>query len=402
MLFAAACAAGTGPAMAGVNVGVSVGATVGVDYNSNAYNLSSTEEAPGSGGSTDRDDFSRRASVDFRFNVGLDGTNDGPVRLQVRAGLVDASFDHFEAISHRDHDVGAILDWRPSRVFDISLETSHSSNPVEIADVGGSENSQQKEFQNRATLRVRPTPQWQIALTPGWKKSTTDLPDAPDFKLREDSGKVALDFLGAGRLVPGVAVSQAKGRYSGIEDPTRYRDRTVQATLNYTATAASTFTFAAGRTQRNTRLIEPSSDPAALAREGGDSAFTGALNFHRQLTVKTGINIAAYRYFQNYDAGVNTSVGTGISTGVTWAATAKISTSLDGGLSWSNIDDIEVEDTLVQRKDLERRLSLGVTYAFTQRFSLRGHFTRSVRTSDVDSAEYRSTAAGVDLTARLY
>jgi hypothetical protein len=389
--------------MAGLNVGFSAGATVGLEYNSNAFNLSSSEEPPdGSGGSTKRDDFSRRASIDFNFNVGLDGTSEGPITLQLRAGLVDASFDHFNLISHTDHDVGATLAWRPSRVFDISLDTSHSSDPVEIADVSGNENAQQKEFRNTATLRLRPTPQWQIALTPGWRKVTTDLPDAPDFKLREDSGKVALDFLGAGRLVPGVAFTQAKGRYSGIEDPPRYRDQTVQGTLNYTATAASTFTFAAGRTHRNTRLIEPSTDPAALAREGGDSAFTGSLNFHRQLSVKTGINIAAYRYFQNYDAGVNTSVGTGVSGGITWAATSKISASFDAGLIWSNIEDIEVDDTIVQRNDLEHRLSMSVTYAFTRRFSLRGYFSHSVRSSDVDSAEYSSTAAGVDLTAKLF
>jgi hypothetical protein len=400
-LAAAGCAAGAGPAMAGLNTGFSVGATVGVEYNSNAFNLGDAELPPGSG-DTKRDDLTRRASIDFRFNVGVDEANSGPFRLQVRAGLIDASFDHFHTISHRDHDVGATLDWRPSQMFDMSLDTSHSSDPVEIADTGGTESSQQRTFRNTATLRLRPTPQWQIAVTPGWSKSTTDLPNAPDFQLRENSGKVALDFLGAGRLVPGIAFTQSKGRYSGIDTPTRYRDDTVQATLNYNATAASTFSFAAGQTKRSTHLLEPSTDPDDLELEGSNSAFTGSLNFHRQLSVKTGLDIGAYRYFTRYGAGVNTAVGTGFNSGITWAATSKISATLDADLIWLAIDDIQVDDTFVRRKDLERRLSLGLTYAFTQRFSLRGYLARSVRTSDVDSAEFRNTVAGVDLSANLF
>ncbi len=110
----------------------------------------------------------------------------------------------------------------------------------------------------------------------------------------------------------------------GIENATRYQQQTLQGTVDYKATGLSSFTLAAGYTQRTTHLIVPSNDPVALASEGSDSAFTGALNFHRQLSVKTGINVGGFRYFQQYYAGVNTTVGAGFNVGIDWAATAKL------------------------------------------------------------------------------
>jgi hypothetical protein len=391
---------GIEPATAAIDVSAS--ATVGAEYNSNAFELSEAEAPPvESGGNAHRSDVSRRLSVNF--GVGLIGSTDGPIRVQLDANLIDAGFDRFDTISRRDHDVGVTLEWKPiQQPFDVSLKASHSRTPIQLADVVGEQATQQTALRTQGTLGLRPTPRWQVGLTPAWSEVRTPLPDAQDFKFRETSGSVSLGFLGAGRLVPGVAVTESQGRNSGIDNATRYRQRSVQATFNYAATAASTFALSLGHTRRTTRFREPSEDPADLGNEDSDSAFTGALTFHRQLSVKTGLNISAYRYFQQYDAGVNTTLGTGIGTGVTWAATAKVSATLDAGLNWATIDDVQVGDTFVQRKDLTRSYSLGVSYTLMRRVSLRSYIARSVRTSDVSSAQFNNTLAGLELTATIF
>ncbi len=206
-------------------------------------------------------------------------------------------------MTRRDHNLGGSLAWKPSKVFDISLLASENRTPVDLTDIGGEQATQQTARDVQSTLHFLLLPGLRIGLTPGWSETKTALPDAPDFRLRGTSGSVSLDFPGTGRLTPGIVVTQSSAKYSGIDNATRYHQQLVQGTLNYVATGFSTFTLAAGVAQRSTHLIVPTDDPAALANTGKTNAFTYSLNYRRQLSVKTGINAAAYRYFQQYDAG---------------------------------------------------------------------------------------------------
>jgi hypothetical protein len=291
------------------------------------------------------------------------------------------------------------LNWKPSRVFDVSMSGSQNRLPLGLADVGGDQAVQQQSRQAQGTLRLRPTPSWQLSLTPGWTETKTPLRDAEDFRLRQTTGTASIDFIGAGRLIPGMSVSQSRGRYSGVEDPTRYRDETVQGTLNYQATGFSAFSFAAGRTRRTTHLINPSDDPIALAREGTDGAFTGSASYNRKLSPKTTINLSAFRSFQQYEAGVNTTIGTGYNVGASWAATAKSSLNLNVTYVWSTIDDLPVPGGVVQRKDLVRSYSLSTTYRVTRLVSASAHVTRQIRRSEFWLDQFNGTIVGFDLIA---
>ncbi len=196
-----------------------------------------------------------------------------------------------------------------------------------------------------------------------------------------------------------LGLNGVRGRYSGIASATRYRQRNIQGTLNDQATGGSTFTLFAGHTQRTTHLIVPSNDPQALANEGSNSAFTGSLNYHRQLSVKTGVTVSAFRDFRQYDAGVNTTVGTGFTARITWAATAKVSTRLDSQYTWSNIEGLLVAGTPSQRKDLVRNYTLGIDYLATRHLSLRTYATRHIRHSNGLYAQFNNTSAGLELMA---
>jgi hypothetical protein len=377
-------------------VDLSAGASVGVAYESNPLQIGNSTTPPSTpSGDDERDSFAKRLSA----NVAAATTGKGPIDLKLQAQYAHVEFASSDTLSHSDYSLDGSLDWNPVQLFDVSLQASERRVPVGLADIGGEQARQQTTRQTTGTFRLRPTPRWQVGLASGWQRSELPQPGGGNFQLRATSGSVSLDYLGAGPVIPGVIVSESRGSYSSIVNATRYEDQTVQGTLNYRVTDFSTFSLFAGHTQRTTTLVVPSSDPLALANEGDTPAFTGRLIYERQLSPKTSFNIGAFRSFQQYDAGVNTTVGTGFSGGVNWAPTTRLSATFDSQYTWSTISGAGFAGATGERKDLVRGYSLSVNYRATRRLSLRTYFTRTMRNSTVRSALFNGTTAGLDLTA---
>lgn len=391
-LLVAVVAAGAQSARAAA-VQFTLSGTAGIEHNTNARQRPDAD-SPSSG---DRSDAAARLGV----NLGLHLGGEGPLQATVRAGLLDADFNHFDTLNHRDHDVGAMVVWRPIELFDLNVDTSQTREPVNISDTGGVETTQQTVRRATGTLNLRPTPQWELGVSPIWSRTRTPLETAGDFELREDGGQLSIAFIGAGRWIPSISASRLEGRNYNIENGTRYRDRIIEGTLGIQATEASSFRLAIGQTRRSTSLVDSATDPQALAIEGSDSAITGSLDLFRRLTAKTSLNLTAYRRVQQYDAGINTAVSTGVVAGVAWAPTQKISVTLDGGFNWESIDDMQAGSLLVQRKDFVRVFAAGVTYAPMRRLSLRSYVSRNIRTSNVQSFRFNNTIVGLELTASV-
>ncbi len=392
ILLAAACAQ---PALAAVDL--SAGVSVGGQYDTNARQLANIESPPPAEGTIARDDASLYVSTNVAARIG----GEGPLRAQVQANYSHFESMRLETLSHDDYSFSASMDWRPSQVFDLSLQATQNRLPLGLADVGGTESAPQTTRSVQGTFRLRPVPSWQLSLTPGWIESETRLQGAEDFRLSEKNGTASIEFLGAGRLVPGVAASYSDSEYSGVADATRYTQRTVHGTLSYRLTDVTSFGLAAGQTWRSTHLRDSTGTPGGAANEGTDSAFTGSLSFRRQLTVKTAVNLNVFRNFQQYDAGVNTSIGTGFSAGVSWAATAKVSTSLDAAHTWSTIENVPFGGISTERKDLLRTYSFGVSYLATRAVSLSATVARNVRRSEIWTDQYNSTTVGMSLSVRF-
>lgn len=381
--------------MAALNI--TAGVSVGTEYNTNAFDLNHFETPPN--GDTDRGDFSKRLSANF--GVEFVGAKDGPVKMELRGSLINADFGRFDTISRRDHDLTGRLEWKPNKLFDVALEAAHEREPVELADVGGTDATQQTGRRVQGTLGLGFIPNWRLALTPLWREVSTPLLDAPNYTFTERSGTAALQFLGIGRLMPGVSFTQSHGRYTRVETPSRYDQHSIQGTLNYAATAASTFSLSIGRDSRTTRVMGRPGDVEVLIREFQTNALTGSLGLHRQLTAKTGFNITAYRRFDLYDAGVNTTVNTGLTSGINWAATPKLSATVDAGLEFSNIELPQFGSTSSERKDLVRTFSMALTYQVARRVTLRSYVIRRVRNSEAWSAQFNNSIAGLELTANF-
>jgi len=395
MLPLAICVAGTGPAMAAVDL--SAGATIGTSHDTNVYQLSGIEPPPLDENGADRSDTTRHLSAFGAVRFG----SSGPLNLRLNANYSRVESEASEGLDRGDYSFGGALEWKPSQVFDVSFEALQNRLPLGLADVGGTEAAQQRARSATARLQIRPTPRWQVGLSPGWSETRTPLPDAEDFRLREKTAEVSLDFLGAGRLVPGIAAIGRWGRNAAIENATQYRERSLQGTLGYAATGLSTLALSAGYTRRTTSLIVPSTDPVAQDFEGTNSAFTGSLNFNRQLSVKTSLYASAFRYFEQYDAGVNPSVGSGLAVGATWSPTSKITVDVDTGLVWSSIEGATGIVGDKRRNDVVRSYTMSVDYSATRLLSVRAHVTRMIRRSEIWTDQFNSTVAGLELTASI-
>ncbi|MEO8315997.1 MAG: hypothetical protein ABI645_14540, partial [Pseudomonadota bacterium] len=367
-------------------------------HDSNVFDVSSREPTPlAASDIPNRDDRSMRYTANIAAGTG----GQGPLQMHLNAQYTEVDYSAIDSLDHGQYAYSGGLEWKPVPAFDASLIASQTRAPLSFADFGGTQTVLQTTTQAELTLRVRPTPRWQIGLTPpGWRNTKTPLQSAQDFKLDEKTYRGTVGFLGAGQLVPGLSATHTRGKNSGIATATRYGEDTVQGTLDYKATGFSTFTFAAGRTQRSTRLIVPATAPQPPATT--TSGFTGSIGYRRQLSVKTAFYFNANRSFQQYDASVNPTVSTGFTTGLDWAATPKFSMSVDTSFAWSDIQDLPIAGTISNRSYLVRSYTTNARYQMTQRFSLRTYFTRSMRNSGrTYSDQYNGNVAGLELSAKI-
>lgn len=395
IILAATAMALMRPAMAEIDL--TGGVSVGSQYDTNARQLANIEQAPADDdGNRKRDAVSMFASANVAAKLG--GT--GPLR-----GQALASYNHSDyfgqgqgSLSHDDYTIGLNLDYKPGQVYDVSVQASQTRAPIGLADVGGISSVEQTATNAQGTFRVRPTPRWQLSLSPGWSETKTPLAQADDFRLTTKTSTASIEFLGSTQLVPGLGATRSESSYSGITNATRYSQESAFATLNYKVTALTNFNLSAGKTWRDTDLRDPSGNPTAGALAGKDSAFTGSLGITRQLTPKTGVNVSAFRNFQQYDAGVNTSIGTGFSVAVNWAATARFSASLGTAYTQSVIDGVAFGNTTMERTDLVRSYSLGMNYRATRMVTVNSSVTRNVRRSEVWVDQYNGTVGALTVS----
>lgn len=385
---------GSGTATAAVHL--TGGVAVGVEEDGNPLQLNNEQLPPSA---TSFNDSRGDTAIRTAANAGIATVGAAPIQLQLQTLFTHLAYDRFKTLDRTDYTTNGLATWKPIQLFDLSLQGSDIRAPVVLTDIGGDQSRQQTNRLVEAALRVRVTPRWQLGFRRGWRRQDLPQPGTQDFQLREDINTGSLDFLENARLVPGIQFVDSSGTYSGILNATHYHQQSIQGILAYKLSDFSTFTLVAGRTQRDTRLITPTSDPLALANQGTRPAVTGSLVLQRRVTVKTNLRLSAFRDFQQYDLGVNTTVGTGFTAGVTWAGTARLTVMADTQFTWSTISAIQVAAFIGDRNDLTRSFTFNTKYLVTQRVSLRGYLTRTLRNSTVRAGLYSGTIAGLELSA---
>jgi hypothetical protein len=399
LLLAATCVAWSATATAAADF--SAGASVSFEHDTNPIELGTNEaHVFDPDGKSDLDDTSRS----WGANVGLILDGSGPLRLNLQALYSHTESARFDRLGHDDYSVGGSLAWKVSRAIDVSLTAEQFRAPIRQSEAGGDRATQRTTHHVASTVQVRPTPRWQLSVSPSWNRVDLPLESAPDFVYRETGGNVALSYVG-GRISPGVMVSESRSRNSGIGGATKYRQQTIWGTLNYSVPNFSTLSLSVGRTKRTTDVIEATTDPDLQQAEGADSGISGSLGYQRRLSVKTSVNINGYRNFQQYDAGVNLSVNTGFSVGVNWSPTERISVAVENNNSWSTVDELPEPGAPAtvpgKRKDLLRSYSVSMGYLFAKRVSVGVNVARRIRRSEVWTDQFNGTIVGLSLSAKL-
>jgi hypothetical protein len=173
-------------------------------------------------------------------------------------------------------------------------------------------------------------PHWRIETGAVYYELKSPLPDnpldpastaAPDFALRESTGRVGVKYTTEAKFSVGLEGSYGEGRFSGITDAPDYQTTTGDLTLGYKATEIDDFGAHIGYT----RL---SSDETTV------NGFSGDLSYLRHLSALTSIKLEGFRRMAGYLAGADAVVDTGAGGELTWQPTLKI--RLAGGYTYTH------------------------------------------------------------------
>jgi hypothetical protein len=368
-------------------------ARVGVDHNSNVFQRPNDEPPFAGTGNTELGDRILRyfagGTADFSF--GLD-------KLSLIAQGERFDYDRFGTLNHYATRVGASFDWYIGPRLNGTLDYTQRRDMAPLADTLSEILEIQTEKTASALFRYLLTPRWRLEFQPLWHDLESPLPLYPDFGYKETSATGALKYLGIQKLTFGARVEYLDGQYHGIVNATRYHQTTAQLTADYAVSGFSSFNGQAGYTKRSNDFA---SDVVVVNELGDTKAFTGALGFHRALSVKTSADFRVFREVESYVAGANSQIGTGGEATLVWKPDVKFALSVRYRMVKYAIQGTLAIANFNNRTDHEKTGEIGVDYHMFRWLTLRPYFLRDVRTSNFHDANFNSTLVGIELTAHL-
>lgn len=335
--------------------------------------------------------------------------NWGAEHLRLNADGKRDRYNRFSFLDHTRYKFGGDLDWRLSPMIDGRVSYTQRRYMAPFTYTLSTQLLLDTDRTAQASLRVLASRQWRIDLTPQYLYFDIPLPGYPDFRVRQKSGTVALDYLGFGKLTAGLQFEYGQGRFAGIVAATRYDQRAAHLTARYKVSGFSTFDASAGYTVRDSKANPSGSVASSGARFGGyvvaigrTSGVTGSLTYHRQITGKTSAYLSLFRQVQSYAAGANPEIVTGGDLGVHWKPDPKFTVSLDYGLTREKVQGGLIVAGVANRRDYIRQGRLSICYAVLSWLTIRPYVNWDRQTSTFRLANFSSTIVGVDVTGRLF
>jgi hypothetical protein len=374
-------------------------ATVEYTHNSNVFSRPNDQPPFALDGNTALGDSIRTylAGLTADFDWGL-------YRLTLNGQGSYIDFDRFSILDHSESLFGGTFDWYVTSYIDGDLAYSQKRAMSPLADTLADTLQIQTDRIGNATVRLHLSPQWRLDLAPTWHQLDAPLEEFPDFGFRESGGSVTMNYLGISKLVAGLRGTYLDGSYHGIVGATKYNQAQGDLTAHYAVTGLSSFDGEVGYTRRRSSLANPDTGSAAGdvgQIVGTTDSVTGALSFHRQLSVKTGFTLRAFRTIDSYIAGANSQIGTGGEATLTWKPDTQFSVLLHYRQEKQSIEGGVAISDFQERTDRTRVADLAVEYHVLHWLTLRPYAQREIRTSNVHEANYNTTFVGIDLTARF-
>lgn len=374
-------------------------ATVDVSHSSNIFQLPDKQAL--SPGASYEDTVTRAIAgllADFDW---------GPEKLALNAQGSRLQYAQNDDLSHFESMFGGKFDWLAGPVFSSTLNYSQARTITAPGATLSQDLEVQTDHVAGGSFRFLVTPRVRIDLEPGWHQLDSPLQLYPDFGYRETSAAGSLLYMGMAKLWSGLRFRYVDGSYHHIVGATRYNQKTAELTSTYAVTNLTSFDFRAGYTWRNTSLVNPAdATNPALGGLPGDlgstSGFTGAIGLTRRLTVKTSVNVRAFREVSSYGAGANSYVSTGAEGGVNWAPDFRFTIGANYRYAREDIDGLQAITGFAGRSDRINTSELSVQYHALDWLSLRPYASRYTRSSNLARASYNATIVGIDFTARLH
>jgi len=368
-------------------------ATVSVTHNTNVFSRPTDEPPFSQTGNTELGDTILRYLVGTTADIswGLD-------RLSLSAQGERFDYNRFDQLTHFESKFGGSFEWYLGPRLNGTLSYTQQRTMAPLADTLSEQLAIQTDKVTSGDFRYLLTPHWRIDLQPVWHDFESPLPLYPDFGNKETSLTVALKYLGIHKLTSGLRVQYMDGRYHGIVDANRYHQTTAQLTANYAVSGFSSFDGALGYTNRKNDFAANQ----VVANQLGDTkAFTGALGFHRALSVKTSADLRLFREVESYVAGANSQIGTGGEASLQWKPDVKFTVVLRYRMATQSIQGTLAIANFTNRTDHVRNGEMDVEYHMYKWLTLRPYYVRDLRRSNFHDANFNSTVVGIDLTAQL-
>ena len=320
-LLVAALLASPVPALA--QLALTTMADTQYEYNSNVFALQSGTRTPFGGTNLGDSDLSYGGELDASYLLS---------QQQFYATILgnEYHYDRFQELNHSDDTLIGGWDWKVGRIWDGIIDVEHIRSMVSFWNVIGTSLVIQTEQRETGRASVQVTPDWRAEFTGLTHKIDQPQIGAPNLSVTESSGTAALKYTGTAGLTAGVDGNYLRGSFSdtGVNLEPGYRQVSGGLTATDEVTGLSTFRGQIGYTRR-------SSDTGGNSISG----VTGDLDYKRNLTGKTKVEVDLSRQINIYVATSTSEIDSIATLSANWQATYKINVLLGYTFTYRQLPD---------------------------------------------------------------
>ena len=244
-------------------------------------------------------------------------------------------YDHLTELDNTGYQFDGGVLWKLTSILNGKFDVSRTRAMTSFLDTMSTSLSLQTEQRETMDVTLKVAPEWKLNGTGYSRASDQTQPDAPDLKLSEQSGTMALSYLGLGNFTAGADAGYLSGRYTGalvtvqpMFQLSSYQQTTFDLLATYKAGGRSTFSGSVGYSDRVS--------PSGLNNTSG---VTGNLSFQDQLTPKTSITLVGSRVINSYLTTASSEIDTSAQASVDWRATYKLDVQLSYLFTYRDFPD---------------------------------------------------------------
>lgn len=354
------------------------------EYNSNVFNLASETANPGGGGKGGDSYYSYATSLASTYKFRRQ-------ELYATASIENLRYQKFTQLDHTDYSLGTGLRWVLGQFLDGHLGVSRTHNQVPFENLSNqvlalTVSTQQSET---ALIGLKLLNDWRVEASGTTSRNSTPIAQDPNSELLQNSGGLALKYVGIGGLATGFRAQYLAGRYSGAD-----------AALNSSFdqfTAGATAQYKLRRTTLDAQLGYTTRNSANGLNN--TSGITALLDLQQQVTPRTSYTVKIERTINSYLPTIGSEIDTDAGFTIDWRATYKVHLNLGYTFTYR---DYPVQPGFrpgANRVDYQHNANLTLAYQARSWLSISPYASVFARNSNERDGDFQSNIVGVTVTA---